>query len=673
MLIASALLAATLATSTPAPLETPAQHNARMHWWREARFGMFIHWGLYSVPAGKWGNETDHGEWIRDTAKIPVGTYEKFKDEFNPTKFDPDAWAKMAKDAGMKYVVITTKHHDGFNLFESRYSDWSVDSTPFKRDVMRELSTAVRKQGLTMGWYHSIMDWHHPDYVPRRGWEAADRPATGADFDRYNAYLNSEVTQLLTDYGNIGVLWFDGEWESTWTAQRGKELYDLCRKLQPSVIVNNRVSPGRASMEDASLQAGDYGTPEQYIPDTGLPGQDWETCMTMNDHWGYNAYDTHWKSSETLISNLVDIASKGGNYLLNVGPQADGTFPPEAVDRLRDIGNWMRVNGESIYGTEASVFEKLPWGRSTTKRRAKDTTIYLHVLTEPKDGKLIVPSIANVPTGAHLLGGGKVKVARSGGDWIVSLPAKSGTMPRVIAVDFKGVPIVYKAPKIDTPTNLVIDTQLVKITNQTAKSEVRYTVDGKLPTVKSPLYTGAIKVQGGQTLRAAMFMGGVQRSGVVSQTFVKAQPMEGQTLIDETSGLTRETFAGEWKSLPVFEDLETESFNEVADLSIPMDGKAPRENVGLRYRGYLKVPEAGIYQLELTSDDGSRLYLDEQLVIDADGLHAAAPFRTTVALGKGAHKLRIEWFNGTGGAELKLQWGKVGQPLRPVKPSDYAH
>src|SRR5262245_652684 len=239
-----------------------------MNWWREARFGLFIHWGLYAVPAGEWQGATEHGEWIMHTAQIPVARYERFREQFNPTGFDADAWVALAKRAGMKYIVITSKHHDGFCLFDSKLTDYDIMSTPFQRDIMKELSTACRKAGLKMCWYHSIMDWHHPDYLPRREWE--NRPAEGASFARYFEHLKGQVKELLTSYGDIGVMWFDGEWESTWTHEFGKDLYAWCRQLQPSVIVNNRVDTGRsgmAGMSEGADRAGDFGTPEQEIPE----------------------------------------------------------------------------------------------------------------------------------------------------------------------------------------------------------------------------------------------------------------------------------------------------------------------------------------------------------------------------------------------------------------------
>ena len=254
-----------------ADMKTKAEQarDARMQWWRDARFGMFIHWGLYSIPAGEWQGQTNHAEWIRTTAQIPIDEYNKFVEQFDPVEFDADEWARMAKEAGMKYVVITSKHHDGFCLFDSKQTDFDIMSTPFKRDIMKELSEACARQGLKMCWYHSIMDWHHPDYLPRRNWEIAQRNAAGADFDRYVRYLKSEVRELLTNYGPIGVMWFDGEWENTWNHELGRDLYDYCRSLQPDVIVNNRVDVGREGMAGMTKDdrfAGDFGTPEQEVP-----------------------------------------------------------------------------------------------------------------------------------------------------------------------------------------------------------------------------------------------------------------------------------------------------------------------------------------------------------------------------------------------------------------------
>ncbi len=353
--------------------ETKEQHDERMAWWREARFGMFIHWGLYAIPAGQWKGETNHAEWIRHSAQIPIDEYDKFVGQFNPVQFNADQWVRMAKDAGMKYIVITSKHHDGFCLFDSEHTDYDVMSTPFKRDILKELSRACKKHGIKLCFYHSIMDWHHPDYLPRREWEK--RSADGADYPRYIGHMKSQLTELVTRY-DPAVLWFDGEWENTWTHEEGLKLYNYVRSLKPDIIINNRVDKGRKGMqgmtEDDSF-AGDFGTPEQEVPHTGIRGVDWESCITMNNHWGYNSHDKNFKSTKHLIHQLVDIVSKGGNYLLNIGPTAQGVFPRESIDRLRDMGKWMNVNGEAIYGTTA--WDKAVYEDEYTTLTRTDATI----------------------------------------------------------------------------------------------------------------------------------------------------------------------------------------------------------------------------------------------------------------------------------------------------------
>lgn len=389
----------------PQHQEQAQEPEDRMEWWRDARFGMFIHWGLYAIPAGEWNGTTNHAEWIRTTAQIPLEEYDKFLDEFNPVKFDADAWVKMAKDAGMKYIVITSKHHDGFVLFDSKTSDFDVMATPFKRDILKELSEACKKEGIKLCFYHSIMDWHHPDYLPRREWEKT-RTVDGAEFPRYVDYMKTQLKELITNYGELGVLWFDGEWEDTWTHADGVELYDYVRSLQPNIIINNRVDKGRQGMQGLTKEgdfAGDFGTPEQEIPATGLPGVDWESCMTMNDHWGYNKHDDNWKSSEDLIRKLVDIASKGGNFLLNIGPKADGAFPQESIERLATIGDWMDIYSESIYGTQASPIAEVEWGRITQKQVDGKTRIYLHIFNWPEDGQLKLEGLKGRLSGVGML------------------------------------------------------------------------------------------------------------------------------------------------------------------------------------------------------------------------------------------------------------------------------
>jgi alpha-L-fucosidase len=309
---------------------------------------------------------------------------------------------RVAKEAGMKYIVITSKHHEGFGMYRSSLTDWCIASTPFARDPLKELAAACRAQGLTFCFYHSIMDWHNPEYAPRKPWNDIDK--NPPDFDRYDAFLKGQLKELLTGYGRLGVLWFDGQWENTWTYERGADLYNYVRALQPNIIVNDRVGTGQA-LQPGQRRYGDYKTPEQTIPPNGFgPGVDWETCMTMNDTWGYKKSDQDWKSTETIVRNLIDCASKGGNYLLNVGPTGEGLIPDASIQRLAETGRWIKANSKAIYGTSASPFARqLPWGRCTQKTARGVTTLYLHVFQWPADGKLTVPGLRNKAKSASVL------------------------------------------------------------------------------------------------------------------------------------------------------------------------------------------------------------------------------------------------------------------------------
>jgi alpha-L-fucosidase len=365
----------------------------RTEWFRQAKFGMFIHWGIYSVPAGEWKNGKDHAEWIMLTGKIPSAEYEKFATQFNPVKFNAQEWVQLAKDAGMKYLVITSKHHDGFSMFDSKLTDYDImQATPFGRDPMKELASACNLAGLKFCFYHSVVDWHHPEFPAKysqSGWHGNPNP--DADLEKYVAYMKGQVRELLSNYGPIGIMWFDGggsfDRQPMADLVHAREIIDMIHQVQPMCIVNDRLG----------LPA-DYGTPEQEIPGQA-PKKLFEVCMTLNDHWGYNKYDDHWKSPETVIRNLADIAGKGGNYLLNVGPTAEGTIPEGSVRTLREVGKWMSVNGESIYGTTASPLAQTPWGRCT----AKPDKLYLHVFNWPSDGRLLMPGLRSKVAKAYLL------------------------------------------------------------------------------------------------------------------------------------------------------------------------------------------------------------------------------------------------------------------------------
>ena len=430
--------------------------DQRMEWWREARFGMFIHWGVYAVPAGTYKGQKINriGEWIMNRGKIPVAEYQQFAGQFNPVQYDADAWVRLAKEAGMKYIVITAKHHDGFALFDSKATKWDiVDASPYGKDLLKPLAEACRKYGVKLGFYYShAQDWCHPGGAASRrvtteGWANPDSAridaytaANGGHWDPVQTsrtmaqYIDEvavpQVKELLTNYGDVAVLWWDTPTDMT---DEFAEKLNAQLKLQPHIITNDRLK--------RPDYLGDYATPEQRIPKIGeLDGKDWETCMTMNGTWGYKSYDSAWKSTTTLVQNLIDIASKGGNYLLNIGPKADGTIPPESIERLKQVGAWMKVNGEAVYGTKGSPLKPLAWGRCTRKEVNGNTFLYFSVFEWPVNGKLEVPGVKNKVISAKLLSNGNAVKTSSAGDVLtVTLPvAPTDKIASVIRVELKG-------------------------------------------------------------------------------------------------------------------------------------------------------------------------------------------------------------------------------------------
>ncbi|MFH1747760.1 MAG: alpha-L-fucosidase [Planctomycetota bacterium] len=661
--LTASLLLISFGQTALCPADEPLKDPERMGWWRQARFGMFIHWGLYAIPAGQWQGNTNHAEWIRTTAQIPLETYDQFVDQFNPVKFDADEWARMAKDAGMKYIVITSKHHDGFCLFDSAHTDFDIMSTPFKRDIMKELSGACRKHGLQICWYHSIMDWHHPDYLPRRGWEKEHRPVGDADFNRFIKYLHGQVTELLTKYGPIGVMWFDGEWEDTWSHEYGQPLYDLCRSIQPNVIINNRVDKGRAGMAGMTTDqrfAGDFGTPEQEIPATGLPGVDWETCMTMNRHWGYNAHDKDFKSTADLVHKLADIASKGGNFLLNIGPKADGTFPQESIDRLREIGAWMKINGDAIYGTSASPFKTLPWGRCTQKQlNDGNTRLYLHVFDWPVDSQLILPELDNHLTRAYLLAyekpdqHGTLRFSRRPGAVTIQLPPKTpDPINSVVVLDIQGSPQIINPPEIHAVHDIFVDAIQVQITPCCENVAVHYTIDGSDPTLESYRAPQTLILSETAQIRAGQFRNGHPLGGISQRTFTKVTPRPAAEIVTNSSGLQYEYYEGEWNQLPDFDQLTPVKRGTIDNFSFSPRQRS--ERFGFRYLGLIEIQHTGVYTFYTLSDDGSRLYIDEQLVVDNDGLHGAEEASGLIPLAASLHHITVTYFEKTGGDSLEV-------------------
>lgn len=580
--------------------ESHAAREARMRWWREARFGMFIHWGLYSVAAGEWNGRRvgGVGEWIMLHGKIPLAEYETLLERFDPVDFDARAWVAVAQRAGMRYIVITSKHHDGFCLWPSALTQWDIAATPFGRpgpdapkgrDPLGELYAACEAAGVRLCLYHSIMDWHHPDYLPRRAWD--ERPVDEADFDRYKEHLRGQLKELLERYPNVGVIWFDGEWEESWTHDDGRELDDFVRSLKPSIIVNNRVDKGRAGMSGITRGShfrGDFGTPEQEVPASGLPeGVDWESCMTMNDTWGFKADDQNWKSPEELIRTLIDVVSKGGNFLLNVGPDGRGRIPSASVERLAAVGAWLGPRREAIDGTRASPLGALPWGRCTQRAlEGGGTRLYFFVERWPSDGRLRVRGLANEVNRAFVLGDEREPslVARQGHDGLeIDLSRVERSVPfTVVAVDLHGAPRLRPRAALLPPPEMAPDPGLRVLA--------------------------------------------IERDGI-------------RRLADLDDGAVVERFVAPTVSIE----------------------RRPRdEHFGLRFSGFIDVPAEGTYTFSLDSDDGARLRIGDEMVIDDDGLHQRRTVTGIVTLAKGWHRIRVDYFNAGGEMALRLEWSGPG-------------
>ncbi len=415
----------------------PMSQDEKMKWFREAKFGLFIHWGLYAVPAGTWKGQQIQGigEWIMNKAKIPVKEYEPLAGQFNPTKFNAEEWVQMAEDAGMKYIVITSKHHDGFAMFGSQASKYNiVDATPFRRDPLKELAAACARHNMKLGFYYSqSQDWHEPGGAGNT-WDfgSNDEKDKSGAFDKYlQEKAEPQVKELLTGYGPLALIWFDTA--RLMNAQRGRRFIDMVHALQPACLINGRLFEVQLVRGQPDAK-GDYRT----MGDNAIPRQvvreDWEVPATLNDTWGYKSYDNNWKTPELLTFKLVDIVSKGGNYLLNVGPTAEGLIPQPSQDNLRAVGRWLKINGESIYGAAPTPFgaelgttdpngsgfvAKTAW-RCTTK----PGRLFIHLFQWPA-GSFELPVIKEKVTKAYLLADSSRKaltVTQKGETWSIALP-----------------------------------------------------------------------------------------------------------------------------------------------------------------------------------------------------------------------------------------------------------
>jgi alpha-L-fucosidase len=435
--LGSLTLAPGAAGQTPQPGEQVTDAE-RIQWFQHDKLGMFIHWGPYSALAGEWKGQHspvgDEAEWIMQRFNIPVAEYRERARQFNPVHFDAEAWVALAKAAGMKYLVVTAKHHDGFAMYASKVTKYNiVDWTPFHRDPLKELAEACKRAGIRFCVYYSHReDWDHPDGYGNN-W---DYDRSKKDFARYlEEKSKPQLRELLSNYGPLGLVWFDRGMD---TPQHTREFVDIVRELQPRCLINGRV--GNYGMD----LMGDY----QDMNDNGMPSgglqEYWETPQTLNTTWGYSRFDQQWKTPGDVIHRMVEIVSKGGNYLLNIGPMGDGTIPAPSVATLRKVGEWVRANGESIYGTSASPLPEQPWGRITVK----GDKLYLHVFSWPGDGVLRVPGLKNGLLAAYALAApaGKLTIGRANENVAVTLPAKPvSEYDSVIVLQLDG------APKVDPP------------------------------------------------------------------------------------------------------------------------------------------------------------------------------------------------------------------------------
>ena len=424
---ASLLIGQTVrAQATPAATPyTPSPENAAARaWYQDAKLGMFIHWGPSSV--------LQDGEWVMNNRGIRAAEYESLVPLFNPTTFDAAMWARTAKAAGMKYITLITKHHDGIALFDSKVSDYTVvKKSPFARDIVRELADACAKEGIRLFFYYSQLDWRHPDFYPRGETGRTSGRAESGSFPRYLDYMDAQLTELLTNYGPVGGIWFDGVWDQPKSDWRLAQTYALIHKLQPATLIipNNHEAP-RPGEDVQTFERDQPGANAQGFNTTTIGALPLEMSETMNDSWGFRLTDRNWKSSTTLIRSLVEAAGRNTNFLLNVGPRPDGTFPDSALARLSDIGAWMRVNGASIYGTRGGPLTPRPWGATTQK----GDTVFVHLM-HGEDPVVALPAFPRKVQRAYLLdGGASVAVAASASALVLTLPQRAVDSPDQVIV-----------------------------------------------------------------------------------------------------------------------------------------------------------------------------------------------------------------------------------------------
>ncbi len=430
----AAVVTASSVSAQGACQPTPANLAARA-WFQDAKFGMFIHWGIYSL--------LQDGEWVMQNRSIRVPEYETLAPEFNPTRFDAAAWVALAKAAGMRYITVTSKHHDGFAMFDSHVSDWNVVArTPWRHDVIRELADEARRQGLKLFVYYSQLDWHNPDYFPRgQTGQAAGRPDSG-NFDRYLDYMDAQLRELFTRYGELGGVWFDGMWDRPDADWRLERTYRMLHELQPAALVGSNHHRAPFPGEDFQMFEQDLpGANTAGFNTTTIGALPLETCATMNDSWGYHLGDRNFKTTPQLIRLLVNAAGRNANLLLNVGPMPTGEIQAEFQTRLREMGAWLSRNGEAIYGTRGGPIAPRPWGVTTQK----GDRVFVHVL-DWADAELSLPPLPRRVRAATLLaGGGAVPFRETAEGVTLTLPPRAaGDVDQVVALDL--LPVAAPRP-----------------------------------------------------------------------------------------------------------------------------------------------------------------------------------------------------------------------------------
>jgi len=509
--------------------------------WRDMGFGMFIHWGAYTELKGRWkGQELTKdlwGEWIMKRAGIPIPEYEKAIKPFNPSKFDAAHWVELAKNAGMKYMVITAKHHDGFAMYPSDASPYNLrDFCGFRRDPMKELSEECRKQDMAFGFYYSHrIDWH------AKGADKYMGNDTTATFDDYwKRKCLPQVTELTTRYGQLAVMWFD--LGGSLPLEKAKELRGLVLKNQPGCVISSRIGAGQ----------GDYKSQkDRFVPLAPII-EPWETPMTLNNHWAWYPQDTDYKNARDLIRMLIAVRSMGGNLLLNIGPDNTGQIPAVETVVLKQVGKWMKKYGDAIYGISPSPLPSFPWGRCTMK----GNKLYLHVFDWPADGKLVVPGITNRVKTVYLMSYPDIKInyVNKEADLILTVPKNApDKINSVIVLDIDGGPDIVYAPEIKTNSNVFIDTLSVTLRSNNNNSEIHYTMDNSIPDTNSPFYDSPLFLSKTTIIKAAAFRDGKRVSSISKRTLIRDYAADRKI-----NGLKYAYYEGSWEKMPDFNKLKAE-------------------------------------------------------------------------------------------------------------------